>query len=355
MKRLVRSWVAQSCRAVQLLARQEKRQRGRLVILCYHRILPAAAKASYFQPDLVVTPEAFRGHLTTLADYYSILPLREAWSVLQADTRHDRPLAAITFDDGYRDNHRYAAPLLAERGLRATFFIVSDLVGAQQPPWYDRVANLVKACATRGRRFEADSDVRRILEEVAPMTAGSASLTPGQAVAWSKRLTPDRRKEFMELLRRCAGSETAFAPDDLIMDWRELSELAQAGHEIGSHSRTHPILTQLDDEHLRDELAGSRSTIEKGLKQPVVSFCYPNGDLDDRVEAAVTKAGYDCAVTVEAGINTTAQQPLRLRRWFIHEDRLRGGGGRPSSALLRLELCGLAEKVFRRRVVPANP
>lgn len=349
IKQLIRSGFAEGCRAVRLLARRERRMQGHLVILCYHRILPARAKAAYFQPDLAVTPETFRTHLTTLKEHYDILPLKEAWSAIRTNARPGRPLAAITFDDGYRDNHRYAAPVLAEKGVRATFFIVSDLVGADQPPWYDRMASLVTACMNFGQDLRKNAAVYNILKDAAPADLDSACLTPNQTVAWSKRLSGDRREELMTLLRRTAGGEAASPPDDLIMDGRELIELADTGHEIGSHSRTHPILTQLDDVALRDEVAGSRMRLEEKLKRPVDSFCYPNGDLDDRVEAAVAKAGYACAVSVESGANTATQNPFRLRRWFIHEDRLRGGMGRPSPTLLRLELCGLADQVFRRR------
>jgi peptidoglycan/xylan/chitin deacetylase (PgdA/CDA1 family) len=40
----------------------------------------------------------------------------------------DRPIVAITFDDGYADNHAHALPALTELALPATFFITTGLV-----------------------------------------------------------------------------------------------------------------------------------------------------------------------------------------------------------------------------------
>src|SRR5207244_7641361 len=66
------------------------------------------------------------------------------------------------------------------------------------------------------------------------------------------------------------------------MDWEDLSALAERGWEIGSHTRSHPKLTGLDDSHLRDELGGSRFEIERRLGAPCRSLAYPYGDFDSR-------------------------------------------------------------------------
>lgn len=330
-----------SCRATGATARAEAAINDRLVILCYHRVLPLKAKQTYFQPDLAVTPEALRVHCAVLREHYDLLPLGDAWKALQSGTQRERPLAAMTFDDGYRDNHRYAAPILAEFNLRATFFVVTDLVGRDQPPWYDRLAACVAGCAAQGLDLRENADVGDILGDM-------TSMTPYSCVVRAKGLSPQRRDELLQHLQAASGAPK-FASEDLLMSWDELSHLADAGHEIGSHTRSHPILPQLDDGVLQAEIAGSRKALEENLRRPVTSFCYPNGDFDDRVEKVVAGAGYDCATAVEFGVNTVKENPFRLRRWFMHEDRLRGAGGGQSAALLRMELSGLADRVFRRR------
>lgn len=82
------------------------------------------------------------------------------------------------------------------------------------------------------------------------------------------------------------------------MGWAGVQELADAGWEIGSHTRTHPHLTRLGDDELRDELVTSRLELEERLGRPCPSFAYPYGDVDARVIEAAGEAGYRFAVTL---------------------------------------------------------
>jgi len=86
---------------------------GRRVVLCYHSVTPATTYLS-------LTPELFDAHLAWLEGHARVVSLDELVAGAPAD---DRPLVAITFDDGYADNRAHAMPLLAARGMTATFFV----------------------------------------------------------------------------------------------------------------------------------------------------------------------------------------------------------------------------------------
>ena len=68
------------------------------------------------------------------------------------------------------------------------------------------------------------------------------------------------------------------------------------GFEFGSHSCTHPELTELTAERCWEEVSRSRSDLSDQLGEEVVSFCYPRGDVNSRVIEMVKRAGYDRAV-----------------------------------------------------------
>ena len=76
------------------------------------------------------------------------------------------------------------------------------------------------------------------------------------------------------------------------LGWDRLRSLQEAGWEVGSHTRTHPRLTELDDETLAHELRDSRVACEEALGRPCESIAYPYGDVDARVVAAADAAGY---------------------------------------------------------------
>jgi peptidoglycan/xylan/chitin deacetylase (PgdA/CDA1 family) len=151
----------------------------------------------------------------------------------------------VTFDDAYRSVHDAALPVLERVGAPATVFAVTSLVGLDGP---------------------------MVWEELEHRAAGphAAELTP--------------------------------------MGWDELAALARRGWEIGSHSRTHPHLTRLDDATLERELAGARDDCEHALSQPCRAVAYPFGDVDARVVQAADRTGY----VVGVGLGRTAAGPSRL-------------------------------------------
>ena len=82
------------------------------------------------------------------------------------------------------------------------------------------------------------------------------------------------------------------------LSWDELGALAQAGWEVGSHTCSHPHLTQTDDAQLAAELRDSRSRCEHALGTTCRSIAYPYGDVDDRVVAAAGAAGYSAGAAL---------------------------------------------------------
>jgi peptidoglycan/xylan/chitin deacetylase (PgdA/CDA1 family) len=99
-----------------------------------------------------------------------------------------------------------------------------------------------------------------------------------------------RRQLDWEGIDHWAG--TTYADELTSMDWEDLRELAGRGWEIGTHTRTHRRLTQLDDADLTDELESSRFECERELCEPCRSIAYPYGAVDERVAAAARAAGY---------------------------------------------------------------
>ncbi|MBI3765264.1 MAG: polysaccharide deacetylase family protein [Ignavibacteriales bacterium] len=85
------------------------------------------------------------------------------------------------------------------------------------------------------------------------------------------------------------------------------------GIEFGSHTRTHPDLTQLSSEKLRDEITGSWQDISELLGTRVLAFAYPYGLYNKEVLERV-RANFSLAFTTDEGLNDSNTDILRLRR-----------------------------------------
>lgn len=101
------------------------------------------------------------------------------------------------------------------------------------------------------------------------------------------------------------------------MTWSQLHTLATDGFEMGAHTRTHSILARVSPQQLPDEIEGCKEEIEQRLGVPVWYFAYPNGrraDYGPEVVEAVSKAGYQAAVTTVEGGNSPSTPLYELRR-----------------------------------------
>jgi peptidoglycan/xylan/chitin deacetylase (PgdA/CDA1 family) len=345
IKKLLRTCVAAGCQASGLIKYAELKNVRALIILCYHRVLPSERKYAYFNPDLAVTPETFHEHCRILKERYEVLPLSSAVKILEKSSNSNRPVVVMTFDDGYQDNYEYAFPVLDKYKLSSTIFPIVDLIGSDLPPWYDRLARAFNMWLTKTDRRE-EGYIQRIIEcDIRSVGYRSAVR---KLLSHAKKMLPSQRKEWVIKMESLAGAEPEKNREDRVMDWQQLKEMHDAGHEIGSHSCTHEILTLLDTSSLQYEVIHSRQVLQNRLNTAIRSFCYANGDTDDRVRNCIAAAGYECAVTTIPGNNLPGQDPFRLKRRFIHEDRMTHLLGKKSPLLLRMELCGLADYAFGR-------
>lgn len=148
-------------------------------------------------------------------------------------------ILAVTFDDGFASVERYALPILSRLGAPATMF------------------------------------------------APSAFMSGGATLSWPGIDHWQQTEHAVELAAT---------------DWAGLARLSARGWEIGSHTRTHPRLTRLDDASVARELTESRTEFGDHLKVPCSSTAYPYGDVDARVIAAARAAGYVCAVRLSSNL-----------------------------------------------------
>ncbi|MCY3813398.1 MAG: polysaccharide deacetylase family protein [Gammaproteobacteria bacterium] len=96
----------------------------------------------------------------------------------------------------------------------------------------------------------------------------------------------------------------------------ELRTMLDSGlWELGAHTLTHALLTDLSDSERRHEVADAKTDIEAHFDTEVNAFAYPFGIYTDEDVATVDQAGYRFAVTTDAGISTDIEvEALRLKR-----------------------------------------
>jgi peptidoglycan/xylan/chitin deacetylase (PgdA/CDA1 family) len=159
------------------------------------------------------------------------------------------PTVFLTFDDGFRDNHDTVLPLLRQYGQRAFCFVLPPLVDSGAP------------------------------------------------LAWPE----------------VAVDAARFPETMLSVTWPMVEEMVAGGFEIGSHTLSHPHLSRLDPERLRDELLDARHQIAARLGS-CDTLAYPFGDWSPAVAEAARDCGYTFAFTLPTGVGQKDAEPLSIPR-----------------------------------------
>ena len=323
------------------VTRPSRSARGLLTIATLHRVLPDEARVEYALGQIAVGVGEFAWLVSFLQEHFTCDTLSSAFRRWSDGERPARPLLAITFDDGQLDNFVHALPVLDHAGVRATFFVPVEAVDRNEPLWHDRLAFATHRLLTLDR-----AAALRLLVDVGAEGVGGDLSLAAKVVARAKHLAEADRFDLITRVEQATGGTGRPAWDGM-MSWVQLRGLAAAGHEIGSHSLTHPLLPGVGTPQLDREVAGSRERIRTELGIPCESFCYPNGDCDDRVVDAVRRAGYRQAVVTAWGPNQHCVDPFRLTRCDLQGPTSRDRFGHLSAERLALRLSPLFAR-FRR-------
>ena len=311
--------------ALSLLLRLGGRARPWLSIFTYHRVLPTAPGDDFPYDSEVVdaTSDQFEEQVLLLKRHHRLVVVEELCEMARRG-RVDGNAAAITFDDGYRDNHDHVLPILRRHGVRATFFIATSHLTERRIFWWDQIAYLVK----RSPRTRIEIDYpQRISVELGALPRAQAVRAFLRPVKAEVELDLPR---YLDGLARAADVEWNDAVarrigDELLMTWDQVRALRGAGMDVQSHTRNHRVLHTLPKSELRAELEGSRVDLERELGKRVCAVAYPTGVPivgEPTLERAVRDAGYEIGLTNATGTNPRhrAPSPLDIRRISLDRD-----------------------------------
>jgi peptidoglycan/xylan/chitin deacetylase (PgdA/CDA1 family) len=235
----------------------------RPLVLMYHRV-------NTLRPDpwtTSVSPAHFVEHMEML----------RALSI--------RPV--ITFDDGYADNFEHARPILERFDMPATIFVISGMVGSPYEMWWDELE-------------------RQHLQDTAHDWDWGGEDPDQGAVRYRAEFERYRREPFVLF----PANRPLARPERRMMSHAEVASLVAGGLvEIGAHTVTHPVLSQLSLQGQQQEIGQSKLDLEEMTGGPVRSFAYPNGFPADYTQDAVAIAKAAGFTRAFAAWDASQEQP----------------------------------------------
>lgn len=289
------------------LTRQHKLKNKEITILCLHRV---SDESSLCWPPLPT--KTFERLCQYWSKNYNVTDFRS----LADNNANKKPTLILSFDDGYRDFYENAWPLLQQYGLKANMNVVTASASGGTPIWTQRLNNAFDALWEKG------------VNKPLVLTNGS-TIRPGIS---KQQLYRENLKLFLFLCRFNAA-ERQTVLDELteqfqikeketpFMSWNQIIDLHKSGVEIGSHTCTHDLLTNIEDaDQLSDELRNSKKMIEQKTGSPVRVLAFPNGYTNEQINSAALDCGYEFLLGIKDALfgSDAIKQKKVLPRILVH-------------------------------------
>lgn len=226
----------------------------------YHHIAPHPGDT------VTVRPEVFAGQMRFLVEGgYRFLSADELVGHLSGANPVVEKAVAITLDDGWLDNYRYAYPVFERFGIKATVFVITGRTDAAS----------MLGCASSG--------------EIPPHEEAKAHILGGHA-------------------------------ERVVLDWGTIRTMA-AGDLVGFHSHTvsHRRCAELSPGELLHELTASKQALERQLASSCDYLCWPYGSFDDDAVRIAGEVGYRAVFTTIDGFCLPGSDPMRIRRIDVQD------------------------------------
>ena len=292
------------------LARRANRHRG--LVVTYHGVHAGPADGVLNFDGMHVRARRFARQMRHLARHYRVVSL----DTLLVTAPSGRPLAAITFDDGYLNVYHNAFPILKALGLPAMLFVPTDFLVSRRGVWWDRLRVMVGA--SDRRLLAVTLDGRNAVLPIRTAAERAQALVALNREA--RRRPPAARDALLAALAAqldVPGEDAGRLGEPLTL--AELREMVAHGFEIGSHGTAHDSFLHLTADELAEELDASRRALEALTGRPVHWLAYPHGDVSEAVARAVERAGYRGAVTAVETLTHAGIDAYQLPRIVMHD------------------------------------
>ncbi len=273
-------------------------------VVTYHGILPPGYKPNSRVLDgHLVTAAMFRDHMALLKSRYNLISPQEFLDHLRGKQACPSRSVLLTCDDGLLNVLTEMLPIIVEMDLQFLLFLTgASALDSGSMLWYEKLYLWLDQGKGQACLQTPGTDK--------PIIAVGGNPDPQwrPLIAALSRFPTDERETLLCKIRTQLGIsetwESEYSQNEflrrrfLVVNADETRELVRAGMTIGSHTMSHPMLSQMPEEVAYAEIAESRARLESLIEAPVWSLAFPFGDSEStgpRESEMARRAGFQCA------------------------------------------------------------
>lgn len=290
----------------------------KIPVLSYHGVENTKENATpscLTLKGMTVGTHNFRQHLEHLSKKHSVITLSDLVDFCSGKSKIPRNSVVLTFDDCYSDTFKTAVPLLDEYGFKATFFVIGKSLSESIPLWPHNLYQVLDSLNDRQVSLSMDGICRYSCSRL----NASAKLQAINIIRkYADPLSEEAKHKLIHQLciQNDLDFDTVFS-NRYYMSRLELQYLQKSGHEIGAHSISHRMLSELDIESQIEEILGSKALISSEFSLEKMPFAFPFGQANSYRTETINKikeGNYSCAVTTIEDLNCRTSDLFQLGR-----------------------------------------
>lgn len=267
-----------------------------------------------------IRPAIFEKFLNTVKREFDIVTLKEVMDYISGNVRGNERILALTFDDGAKSYATNAVPLMSGLGIPSACFLITGCIGGRALYW----RYLYNYCVSKGygRRLSVilESEYNEPVRENEIIRYTRAIYDTKKTARVVNRILRDIISE--EEYRESQG-ELFLSIDDIEM----LKPIPLV--ELGIHTHSHPVMMNLSDDEIGDELSSSLDFFDKHVNNDIPMFSIPFGrlysDYDERTITAALRLSFKYIFSAYGGSNERGQPLHNIRRITVDEKILEQG------------------------------
>ena len=226
---------------------------------------------------------------------------------------------SITFDDGFYNNYKIAAPILKKRKLHATFYLTTSFIEKNETSWIDKIEHMIEKVKTKkiinvlNKKFKIDKSKKMKINFL-------------NSIRYlAKKNNTDLNKLVLHIKKQLRFSDKLNDLNNALdkkMDWKQIRKLNKCKYfTFGGHTVNHTILSFLSDREAKKEIYNSIFAIKKNTNIEIKHYSYPEGlkyTYGKREIKLLKTKGIKICPSAEFGFNHKNSDLFNLKRIFVN-------------------------------------
>ena len=266
----------------------------------------------------------FENQMIYLKKNYKLISMDELVSLYKNSYLIDKDVnyAAVTFDDGFKNNFSTAAPILNKYKIPTMFYITTGLIGTKNLFWVDKIENYVNKANVNSFKLKLNLNYINFSIENSKQKIKTIKKIKSYCKLISRK-DKDRIINELKKVTKYRHSKKIIKNYE-ILNWNEIRLMSKNKlFSFGAHTVDHEILSYLSKSEMISQIKKSVSTLSNKLNLNVKHFSYPEGQKIHYNQAAIKflkKIGIVCSPSAVKGINSQNDDLFHLKRIMVGFD-----------------------------------